>query len=163
MALFGTTRDVTMFKGVATELVHDVITQQIGYYKVVLPETPPNVYGEALVKQYMGPVLFNCLIERGDFTIDNSDFGPDTRREVTFRFLKDDLINANVVPEIGDIVMYNELYYETDNWNENQLILGKDPDYTYSQGLQNFGGSFSIILKTHLTSPERLGIQQFRL
>lgn len=163
MALFGTTRDVTMFKGVATELVHDVITQQVGYYKVILPETPPNVYGEALVKQYIGPVLFNCLIERGDFTMNNSDFGPDTRREVTFRFLKDDLITANVVPEIGDVVMYNELYYETDNWNENQLILGKDPDYTYSDGLQNFGGSFSIILKAHLTSPERLGIQQFRL
>ena len=163
MALFGTTRDATMFKGVATELVHDVITQQIGYYKVVLPETPPNVYGEALVKQYIGPVLFNCLIERGDFTMDNSDFGPDTRREVTFRFLKDDLIVANVVPEVGDIIMYNELYYETDNWNENQLILGKDPDYSYSEGLQNFGSSFSIIMKTHLTSPERLGIQQFRL
>ena len=58
MALFGTTRDATMFKGVATELVHDVITQQIGYYKVVLPETPPNVYGEALVKQFELNVLF---------------------------------------------------------------------------------------------------------
>jgi hypothetical protein len=163
MALFGSTRDVRMFKGVATELVHDVITQQIGYYKVVLPETPPNVYGEALVKQYIGPVLFNCIIVRGDFTTTNADFGPDTRREAAFRFLKDDLINANVVPEVGDIIMYNELYYETDNVNENQLILGKDPDYTYSEGLQNFGNSFSMILETHLTSPERLGIQQFRL
>lgn len=163
MALFGTTRDVTMFKGVATELVHDVITQQIGYYKVILPNTQPNVYGEALVKDYIGPVLLNCLIERGDFTTNNSDFGPDSRREVVFRFLKDDLITANVVPEVGDIVMYNELYYETDNWNENQLILGKDPDYSYSDGLQNFGGSFSIILNAHLTSPERLGIQKFRL
>lgn len=163
MALFGTIRDVTMFKGVATELVHDVITQQIGYYKVLLPNTTPNVYGEALVKEYIGPVLLNCLIERGDYSTNNSDFGPDTRREVGFRFLKDDLIAANVVPEIGDIVMYNELYYETDNVNENQLILGKDPDYTYSEGLQNFGGSFSIILSTHLTSPERLGIEKFRL
>jgi hypothetical protein len=163
MALFGTTRDVRMFKGVATELVHDVITQQIGYYKVILPNTPPNVYGEALVKDYIGPVLLNCLIERGDFTTNNSDFGPDPRREVVFRFLKDDLITANVVPEVGDIIMYNELFYETDNWNENQLILGKDPDYTYSDGLQNFGGSFSIILNAHLTSPERLGIQKFRL
>lgn len=163
MALFGSIRDVTMFKGVATELVHDVITQQIGYYKVVLPETPPNVYGEALVKQYIGPVLLNCLIVRGDYTTNNGDFGPDIRREVTFRFLKDDLITANVVPEIGDVIMYNELYYETDSWNENQLILGKDPDYSYSPGLQNFGGSFSIELLTHLTSPERLGIQQFRL
>lgn len=152
-----------MFTGIAKEVVHDVITQQIGYYKVVLPDTTPNVYGESLVKQYIGPVLLNCLIERGDFTAQNDDFGPDSRREVTYNILKDDLILANVVPEIGDVIMYNELYYEVDNVNENQLILGKDSDYSYSQGLENFGSSFSIELNTHLTSPERLGIQQFRL
>ena len=90
-------------------------------------------------------------------------FGPDSRREVTFRFLKDDLVVANVVPETGDIIMYNELYYEVDNPNENQLIVGKDPAYAYSDGLQNFGSSFSIILNTHMTSPERLGITQQRL
>ena len=163
MALFGSRRDITMFTGVAKELVHDVITQQIGYYKVVLSDTVPNVYGESLTKQYIGPVLLNCLIERGDFTTQNDDFGPDTRREVTYNILKDDLIVANVVPEVGDIIMYYELYYEVDNVNENQLILGKDSDYSYSQGLENFGNSFSIKLSTHLTSPERLGIQQFRL
>ncbi len=163
MALFGTVRDVTMFKGISMEFVHNVATQQIGYYKVILPNTQPNVYGEALVKDYIGPVLIDCLIERGDFTTVADSFGPDSRREVVFRFLKDDLITANVVPETGDIIMYNELYYEVDNTNENQLILGKDPDYTYSDGLQNFGGSFSIILNAHLTSPERLGITRQRL
>lgn len=163
MALFGTTRDMTMFKGVATEFVHDVVTQQIGYYKVVLPSTQPNVYGEALTKDYIGPVLINCLIQRGDFTTVTDSFGPDSRRDVEFRFLKDDLIGANIVPETGDIVMYNELYYEVDNTNENQLILGKDPDYSYSDGLENFGTSFSIIVFAHLTSPERLGISKQRL
>ena len=163
MALFGSNRDITMFTGVAHEVVDNVVTQQIGYYKVVLPTTVPNVYGEALVKDYIGPVLMNCLIVRGDYTITQEDFGPDSRRDVSFRFLKDTLITANVVPEVGDIVMYNELFYEVDNTNENQLILGKDSDYSYSEGLQNFGNSFSIIVETHLTSPERLGIERFRL
>lgn len=163
MALFGTTRDVTMFKGISIEFVHNVVTQQIGYYKVILPATQPNVYGEAFVKEYIGPVLLNCLIDRGDFTTVTDSFGPDSRREVNFRFLKDDLEVANVVPETGDIIMYNELYYEVDNPNENQLIVGKDPAYAYSEGLQNYGSSFSIILTTHLTSPERLGITQQRL
>jgi hypothetical protein len=163
MALFGTVRDVTMFKGVATEFVHDVATQQVGYYKVILPRTQPNIYGEALVKDYIGPVLLNCLIERDDFTTVTDNFGPDSRRDARFRFLKDDLQIANIVPETGDIVMYNELYYEIDNTNENQLILGKDPDYSYSEGLDNFGGSYSIIIFGHLTSPERLGIAKQRL
>ena len=46
MALFGSTRDAAMQIGVAQEFVGNVVTQQIGYYKVILPETPPNVYGE---------------------------------------------------------------------------------------------------------------------
>lgn len=164
MALFGSVRDATMQFGVASEFVNNVVTQQIGYYKVVLPATPPNVYGEAPVKQYIGPVLINCLIVRGDFTtVTDNNFGPDSRREVDFRFLKPDLERANVVPETGDIIMYNELYYELDNVNENQYFLGKDPNYSYSQGLENFGASFSIIVNTHMTSPERLGITQQRL
>lgn len=163
MALFGSVRDASMIIGVASEFVSNVVTEQIGYYKVILPATQPNIYGEALVKEYVGPVLLNCLIVRGDFTMVTDSFGPDSRREVDFRFLKVDLEYANVVPETGDIVMYNELYYEVDNTNENQYFLGKNPQYAYSQGLENFGASISIICSTHLTSPERLGITIQRL
>ena len=163
MALFGTVRDAAMQIGVAQEFVGNVSSQQIGYYKVVLPDTQPNVYGEALVKSYIGPVLLNTLIVRGDFTMVTDAFGPDSRRDVQFRFLKVDLEAANVVPETGDIVMYNEIYYEVDNTNENQLFLGKDPAYAYSEGLNRFGTSFSIILFAHLTTPERLGITIQRL
>ena len=163
MALFGTVRDAAMQIGVAQEFVNNVVTQQIGYYKVVLPDTQPDVYGEAFVKSYIGPVLMNCLIVRGDFTTTIDNFGPDVRRIAGFRFLKVSLVEANVVPETGDIVMYNELYYEVDNVNQNQYFLGKDPDYDYSDGLDEFGASFSILLDTHLTTPERLGITIQRL
>lgn len=163
MALFGTVRDANAFLGIAEEFVATVVTQQIGYYKVVLPATPPNVYGEALVKSYIGPVLMNCLIERGGFNTTANDFGPDTIRAVGFRFLKIDLEYGNVVPEVGDVVMYNEGYYLVDNVNENQYFLGKNPDYSYSPGLQNFGQSWSILLDTHYTTPEALGITIQRL
>ncbi len=163
MALFGSVRDALMQIGVAQEFVGNVVTQQVGYYKIILPQSQPNIYGEALVKDYIGPVLINCLIVRGDFTTVTDSFGPDTRRAVDFRFLKVNLEAADVVPETGDVIMYNEQYYEVDNVNENQYFLGKDPAYTYSDGLQNFGTSFSIICTTHMTSPERLGIQKERL
>jgi len=163
LVLFGTVRDANTFLGVAEEFVANVVTQQIGYYKTVLPATQPNVYGEALVKSYIGPVLINCLIVRGDYNTIGEDFGPDRRRDVGFNFLKIDLESANVVPEIGDVVMYNELYYLVDNVNENQYFLGKNPDYAYSDGLQNFGQSWSILLDTHYTTPEAVGILQQRL
>jgi hypothetical protein len=59
--------------------------------------------------------------------------------------------------------MYNEAYYEIDNVNENQLILGKNPDYTYSNGAAGFGQSYSIILTGHYSSPDKLGITKERL
>ena len=163
MALFGSSRDIGTFKGISRELVNNIISQQCGYYKVMLSDTVTNIYGEAAQKFYVGPVLLNCLIERGDFSFDQSDFGPDVKRPVTFRFLKQDIIEANVHPEPGDIVMYNEVYYQADNVNENQLILGKDSDYSYSAGLENFGSSYSVVIVCHYVSPDSLGITQQRL
>lgn len=162
MAIFGTLRDINTFKSISRELVNDVISQQIGYYKVVLPNSEANIYGESLAKTYVGPILFNCLIERGDFTAPVDEFGPDTQREVVFRLLRDDMIEVNVFPEVGDVIMYNEIYYEVDNVNENQLILGKDNAYAYSEGLENFGNDYSVVLKTHYTRGDKLGITQQR-
>lgn len=163
MGMFGSVRDVATMKIFTKELVEDIISQEVGYYKVKLNDTKPNVYGEAATKYFIGPVLIPCLIVRGEFTRETSDFGLDTERDVQFQFFKDHLIEANVVPEVGDYVMYNEAYYEIDNVNENQYILGKNPDYTYSQGAADFGQSYSIILNGHYSSPDKLGITVERL
>jgi hypothetical protein len=163
MAIFGSLRDISTFKGITRELVENVVSQQIGYYKYQLNDTTINVYGEGVARYYIGPVLINCLIERGDYSSVLKDQIVDIDRAVTFRFFRDHLIDANIVPEIGDVLMYNESYYAVDNVNENQLILGKDNDYSYSDGLQNFGTSYSIILTTHYTSADRIGIKQERL
>jgi len=53
MALFGRLRDIDVFKTVTRELVEDIISQQIGYYKVKLDETKVNVYGEGVNKYYI--------------------------------------------------------------------------------------------------------------
>jgi hypothetical protein len=163
MALFGGLRDIHLFKTMNRELLEDIISQQIGYYKIKLSDTPVNMYGEAVNKYYIGPVLLNCLIERGDFASNRIDYSIDVNRTSVFRFFKDHLKDADVVPEIGDIVMFNEHYFEVDNVNENQLIVGKDNDYAYSEGLQSFGNSLSIILETHYVSPDKLGINLNRL
>lgn len=163
MALFGSLKDISIFKGMSKELLENIISQAIGYYKYKLDDTPINIYGEGLNKYFIGPILINCLIERGDFTVDKSDISLEVKRDVTFRFLKYHLERANVVPEIGDVIMYNEGYYHIDNVNENQLILGRDNDYSYETGLENFGSSYSVVLSAHLSSQEALGIDKNRL
>ena len=39
MALFGRQRDINLFTTITRELMGDVITQQIAYYKIKLEET----------------------------------------------------------------------------------------------------------------------------
>ena len=160
MALFGSSRDFNTLLGINYELISDVISQQCGYYKIVLGDTKVNLYGEALAKQYIGPVLFNCLVERGDLQTTIKDQGLDRSRPMTFRFLRTMMQDANVYPEAGDVIMYNELYYEVENVNDNQLLVGKNNDYAYSDGLENFGGNLSYILTCYYASGDKLGITQ---
>jgi hypothetical protein len=165
MAYFGRSRDISMFSNINNELLGQVIEQKIGYYQVVLDETPANIYGENLNKTFRGPVLINCLLERGNIDSTNDDFGVDTIRPLTVRFFKPHLIAANVVPNIGDIILWNEDYYEIDNVNENQLVVGKDPNYAYSDanGVPDAGSSLSIIVTCHYTRPERIGLRDDRI
>jgi hypothetical protein len=112
-------------------------------------------------------VLVNALIQRGDKNQTAGDMGVDANREMEFRFLRDDLVAASLVPEVGDIILYQESYFEVDNVNDNQLFVGKDPDYPYNQnplnpGLEEFGANMSIIVQAHLTPADRVQITRER-
>lgn len=163
MPLFGSHRDISLFRHISREVVNRIIEQQIGYYKINLNNTKKNIYGESNEKFYNDPVLLKCLIIRQDQNNEDSDLGPDVERSERFAFLRDDLILYNVVPEKGDVILWNNDFYETDNIVENQLIVGKYPEYSYSDDVQNFGSSWSIVLDTHYTRAEKLGIIKERL
>jgi len=109
MALYGSSRDISFFHVINTELLHNIIEQNVGYYQISLDETPTNVYGEAKdgTKMYLSPVLIVCLIDRGDYEGNYSTLGPDFTRNFSFRFLRRDLVDQNVVPQIGDVVLWN--------------------------------------------------------
>ena len=96
MALFGTQRDVSLFRHMSRELMGDIITEQCAFYKYKLEETKVNLYGEAAhEKYYMGPVLLNTLVERTDNIYPETDLGTDYDKEVQFSFLRDDLLDKN--------------------------------------------------------------------
>ena len=186
MALFGRTRDINLFTTINRELMGNVITQQCSFYKFKLEETKVNIYGEAAEEKfYMGPVLLNCLVERPNEDFPETDLGTDFTWGATFKFLRDDLLNkmedfnadfaptnyqygADLVPEVGDIILYNEGYYEVDNVNANQYFMGKNPDYPNQPGnwnpdLQDFGSNISVICETHYVPADKVGITQERL
>ena len=153
MALFGSSRDISMFRNVNRELLHDVIQQEIAYYKISLETTRSNIYGESSQKIYQDPVLLKTLVTRADIQTTDSDFGPDINRSLSFAFLRDDLKDIELVPLNGDIILWNEGYYEIHAVNENQLVVGKSNEYFFTEYLNNFGSSLSIIVSAHLTRP----------
>ena len=162
MALFGGSRDVSLFRSLNKELINDIIQTEIAFYKFALEQTKVNVYGEAPGKQYFEPLKIACLINREDQSWSSDNFGSDINQIVNFRFLKDELRDINLVPEIGDLLLFRNNFYEVDSKIENQLILGRDPDYAIAEETTDFGDSFSIILSGVLSGVQRLNLIPLR-
>ena len=168
-ALFGSSRDVSFIRRLNRELMGNIISQQCAFYKYRLKETVINMYGESSGgKFFEEPVLLNDLITVGDNTSPTSDLGVNFDWPVTFAFLRDDLVDANVHPEVGDVILYQESYWEVDNTNITQFFAGKDPEYPYepnplNPGLANFGYNVSVTCECHYIPADRVNITRTRL
>lgn len=190
MALFGQSRDMSMFRHVNRELMGNIISQQAAFFKLRLNQTNFNMYGEAAEQKYYdGPILLYALIDLPEPEWSTDDLGVDWNWKPTFKFLRDDLLNkledynedtiygADLVPQPGDIILYETAYYEVTSTNAYQYFVGKNPDYpntpqpdnpagaTYplpsplwNPGLEEFGYNVSIICKTTYIPADKVGI-----
>ena len=193
MALFGQARDISMFRYVNRELMGNIISQQAAFYKLRLNQTNFNMYGEAAEQKYYdGPILLYTLIDLPDQEFPTDDLGVSFSWKPTFKFLRDDLLDklkdynedtiygANLVPQVGDIILYETSYYEVINTNAAQYFVGKDPDYPnnpqplpqlgdpigayplpsplWNPGLDEFGYNVSIICQTAYIPADKVGI-----
>lgn len=166
--MFGSSRDVSLIRHLNRELLGNIITQQAAFYKYKLQETKVNLYGEASgVKYYDGPFLFNCLITRIDPEYPITDLGIEFQQNVTFAFFRDDIVDANVVPEVGDIILYEDSYYGVQTTISNQYFVGKNPDYPnntnpLNPGLEEFGSNLSIICSTYYIPADKVAISPYK-
>ena len=112
-----------------------IIDQFVILYRVSVYETETNMYGEASEgKVYKQGVKLPCIVDASDFDFNYDDFGPDNRQTVTFAFQRAYLVEVDLKPEIGDIMQWNDGYFEVDKFNENQVI-GVNPDNRHSIGV----------------------------
>ena len=173
MALYGQMRDISMFRFVNRELMQKIISQQVVFYKYNSTTTKVNMYGEASTgRNFADPVILFALIETSQFEYPISDFGPDFRWQVTYKFLRDDLVADNIYPEVGDIIMFQNGYWEIDNVSTAQFFVGKDPAYPYldaagnnpyEEDLGQFGYNVSVICNAHYTPSDKVNIELSRL
>ena len=148
MSKFLQTRDIEFFKGIARELVDDVVQNTIVLFKINMNETKVNIYGESLNKTWYPGVQLYALYSKSPEDVVYEGFGPEMQQNITFKLDRMMCEEKNVYPEVGDIIFFDTSYYEIDNTNEIQFI-GGSPD-----------NNFSIVCETFMVSKSTLNIEE---
>ena len=160
MPLFAGARDISLIEKLNEELINSVIQTEIYFYKLVLDETGDNVYGEGTDKRYYAGVKLPTLVDRSNQQYVEEAYGVDLQQTAVFSFLRKEFTQISLVPEVGDIIEWDKVYFEIDSMVDNQIIGGKDPDYSTTGNLH--GSSHSIICTCHMTRMSRLNIEDVR-
>jgi len=146
---FFSPRDINFLSSINAELVGDIIECVIQIFKIAVNETNVNIYGESSSdkgKVFYPGIDLTCLIDRSDTKTENQGFGPDRSQDIVYRFRERDCIVTNFFPEVGDLILYNERFYEIDNVVQEQF-LGGHPDK-----------SWSLIVNTHYTRLSKINL-----
>ena len=158
MSLFGKAQDITFIQGINRELINDVLDIAVDIYKPHVQASRENLYGETIKKVYQTAVRVKCLIEVDDQEWTNTDI-LDVNQKATYSFLRHELReHANLVVEVGDIIHWNDIYWEIDSVVQNKLIFGKDPDFDKSES--DTGDNFAVICSTHQTRRDKVTIER---
>jgi hypothetical protein len=126
MPKFISPRDVTFFRGIARELVDEVIQVEIILYKLNIYQSKVNLYGESLDKTYYRGVSIYALVDKDNVETNYEGFGSDTSQTITFKLDRERCQEKAIYPEVGDFIYFDTSYYEINNTNEVQFIGGQE-------------------------------------
>ena len=160
MALFGGIRDAKYLASINSELINSIIDTEIEFFKLILETTNSNIYGESTAKSYYDSIIIPCIITKENKTAAMDDYGHTYTRTAQFGLSRDLLETAEFYPEVGDIVFWDNEYYELDNVESNQYFTGKNPE-TWPNG-SNSGYSVSVLCDAHVTRQTPAGITDLR-
>ena len=126
-------KEINLINDMNEELIDEIVGQSVDVYKVNIENTDENVYGESTTKYYEVGFRVNCLILFNEPEVTQDDFGADLRGDIEMYFQRENLSSGslNFFPEIGDIVDWNDQYWEINGVTEPQLVAGH-PNYKHS-------------------------------
>jgi hypothetical protein len=134
--------------------------QKVGYFKIDLYNTKPNLYGESTEKWYYPPIEVKCLLERGEFVNTDTEFGVDTTQTITVTVSKTEFETTyNFTPEVGDIITDQERYYEVSSINRSFVTL---PGTGTSSSIVGTPGFIVLyVLSAYLTRTSKLNLIKY--
>ena len=122
--LFTPQKEIDFIDAINEELIDEIIGQAVDIYKISVDNVDENLYGESLTKYYDRGFRVNCLIMFNEPEILQEEQGADLNANIEMYFHRTTLKEAGFYPEIGDIVDWNDFYWEINSITEPQLISG---------------------------------------
>ena len=117
-------KEINLFDVMNEELIDEIVGQTVDIYKISIDDTNENIYGESSTKYYDQGFRVNCLINWSEPAIEQDEFGADVNTSIEMYFHRTTLSEAGFFPEIGDMVDWNDIYFEINGVTEPQLIAG---------------------------------------
>ena len=126
-------KEVNLIDSMNEELIDEIVGQSVDIYKVSIDTTDENIYGESTTKYYDVGFRVNCLILFNEPDVILDEFGTDVNSSIEMYFQRNNLSSGslNFYPETGDIIDWNNFYWEINGTTEPQLIAGH-PNYKHS-------------------------------
>ena len=125
-------KEFDLINAMNEELIDEIVGQSVDVYKVNIDRTNENIYGESTTKYYDVGFRVNCLIQYNEPEIEQTEFGTDLNANIEMYFQRGNLASGslNFYPEVGDIVDWNNFYWEINGTTEPQLFAGH-PAYNH--------------------------------
>lgn len=114
MPIFFSGAEFQVLKTMGRELVENLIKEQIELYRVDTENTESNFYGESKNKNWIGPTIVTCRVERTDRDVFlEGGLRRQRRREITVYVYQDHLKDIGIDEiRIGDFFKHRNDFYE---------------------------------------------------
>jgi hypothetical protein len=167
MPLYGGPRDRALIRRINNELLQRIIGVEVAVYKLAVADMDSNIYGESSEKRYYNPMRVHALVRRDDSIVNLSETGEISKdKTLSIGFLRDELVNLNLVMEVSDIIEWDGGYYQVDNVRQSSgQWWGRNPDTSIpiAEGDSgDHGYSVSVIVEVHRTSTSNLNLVETR-
>jgi hypothetical protein len=148
MPLFVSERDYAFMTGINKELINEVIQTTVIIYSLDAVDNQTNIYGENTQKLYRAGIQANALITHDDQTTQDDQFGPNVFQNIIVGFHRLTMEEKDFYPERGDVIKWNDGYFEVTQVIDNQLIAGR------------YGLPHSILCTAVMTNRSSINVRQ---
>lgn len=162
MPFYANSRDVSLIRHFNRELINTIIDCEVILFKISTQYSEQNIYGESTKRLFSDPIRINCVISREPKSDIGEDGFSDFTRTAVFSFLRDDLVANELVLQEGDILRWDNDYYELNLVRSDQLWTGRNPatlPATVTDGSDEYGYQISVSAEGIKTTPERIGVE----